>query len=42
MQRSTLLGDKEDVGQTLVAQSRAEIGIVAQVIGRTRMQRHEP
>src|SRR5262249_18129988 len=36
MQRSTVLGEKEDVGQTLVAQSHSELGIVAQVIGRTR------
>src|SRR5260370_16769354 len=42
MQRSTVLGEKEDVGQTLVAQSRSKIGIVAQVIGPTRMQRPHP
>ena len=42
MQRSAVLGDKEDVGQPIVMQRRTDSGILAQLFRRTGMQRHEP
>jgi hypothetical protein len=42
MQRSTMLGDKEDIGQPIVMQRRTDRDLLAQVLGRTGMQRHEP